>query len=184
MKQISKNNKGFTLIEVLVVLSIISIISIFLVINFRKGEEMGRLQRNAQLLVQKIRKAQNLALSSVEYEGAVPDAYGVYLEKQSPLLYTLFVDMNGNYTWNGIGGGGDGLVEELSLEDGIEITNITGNPKLHIAFLPPDPQVIINGNVNTTDVTITLLIVGGSCPEDCRYVKVNNKGWVSVSQTP
>ena len=179
-----RKNKGFTLPEVLVVLSIIVIISTFMIINFRDAEESGKLQRSAQLLVQKIRKAQNLAMSSVEYQGAVPGAYGIYMEKQSPILYTLFVDLNGNYAWNGIGGGGDGMVEELSLEEGIEIIDIIPGPKLHITFIPPDPSVLINSNVNTTDVTITLRRVGGVCPEDCRYVKLNNKGWVSVSNTP
>jgi len=173
------NKQGFTLIELLVVISIIGIISAFTVINFRKGERTGRLQRSAQQVIQSLRKAQSMALSSVEYEGQVYDYYGVYVNKQTmPNSYYIFASINEVYNPTE----GDKIAETVSLEDNIMIDSISTGTKLNITFVPPDAFVFFNPTVS--EATITIKRSGGTCPQDCRYVVINDKGWMSIQTTP
>lgn len=178
MKHEIYNNRGFTLVEALVVIAIISIISGFIVINFRHGEEGNKLQRSAQQVVQSIRKAQNMALSSVEYEGTIYDYYGVYFDEQGlPNSYYIFTSINAVYNPTE----GDKIVETVNLEQGI-IIEVTPSTQLDIAFIPPHSFIQFNPSVSNT--TITIKKDGGTCPQDCKYVKINDKGWLSIKDTP
>jgi len=169
---------GFTIVEVLVVLAIVAIISGFMVVNFRKGGESGKLQRSAQLIVQNIRKAQNMALSSVEYGGAVPYAYGVFFDRDVINSYILFADLNpDSYRYNGEPP--DKRIETINLERGIVIDSISPSPFLHIAFSPPNPLTFIN--VDRSEATITIKKEGATCPSvNCRNITVKNTGWMTI----
>ena len=170
------NKKGFTIAELLVVIAIIGIMSGVMVINFNKGEQNSKLQRSAQQIVQNIRKAQNMALSSTEYQGQIYDYYGVYFNKQSmPDSYHIFVSSNKIYN-NGE------EIETIDLENGIIIDSISTGNSLNIIFLTP--YAFIEFNPSTTDTTITIKKQDGTCPQDCRYIKINDKGWMSIENNP
>jgi len=131
---IHSNKKGFTLIETLVVISIIIIISAFMVPNFRENETGTTLIRVAQQVVQDIREAQNMSLSSKEYNGNVYEYYGVYFDKQSlPSSYYIFASENSVYN------SGE-EIKTKQLEKNITIDSIkVGSEKssVDIAFNPP-----------------------------------------------
>jgi len=55
--------KGFTVIEMLVVIFIIGVMSTVLVVNWRQNEKTYLVRRTAQEIAQSIRKAQDLALT-------------------------------------------------------------------------------------------------------------------------
>ena len=169
---------GFTIMELLVVLAIIAIISGFMVVNFRKGEEGGRLVRSAQQIAQNIRKVQNMALSSVEYQGEIPYAYGVYFSRDITDSYILFADKNpDSFRYNGEPP--DKKIETINLERGIVIDSISPSPFLHIAFSPPNPLTFIN--VDQPEATITIKKEGATCPSfNCRKIKVKNTGWMTI----
>lgn len=180
IEMVKLSKTGFTLIELLVVIAVITIISGMIVINFRKGEAGGRLQRSAQQIVQTIRRAQNMAISSVEHEGEVRDAYGIYFETQTPNLYTLFFDGNKNYKYDG---SDERMGSPVDLEKGIKIESISTGPKLSIAFVPPDPLTFFNGKEDIDEVTITIKKEDADCfanPEDCKDIKVGKNGQVSI----
>ncbi len=177
-KSLPAGRQGFTMVELLVVIAIVAIISGFMVVNFRKSDESGKLQRTAQQIIQNIRKAQNMALASTEFGSDVPYAYGVYFEKQSLSSYILFADTNGNGKYDAP----DGVVGNINLEKGIQIESFSVEPKLHINFLLP--YALIEFNPSITEATIILKKEGGICPQDCKYIKMNDKGWMAIKNNP
>lgn len=175
----SSKQKGFTLVELLVVIVIITVISGIVVVNFRKGEGGNKLQRSAQLIVQSIRKAQNMALSSLEVGNDIYDYYGVHFDKNTlPDSFCIFA--SDNKPWNP----GDPIQvgSNIELEDGVVIDSLSTGVKLNIVFKPP--YSFVEFNPTTDEATITIKKQGGVCPQDCRYIKINNTGWMSISKTP
>lgn len=174
------NKKGFTLVELLVVISIISIISGVMVVNFRTSEQTNKLQRSAQQVVQGLRKAQGMALFSSEHGGEVYDYYGIYFDTQGmPGSYHVFASPNKAYNPP------SETVEIVNLEAGIVIDSVVPNEdnKLNIVFSPPHAFVEFNPTTPTQAV-ITIKKKDGICPQDCRYIKINNEGWMGVQRTP
>ena len=181
---------GFTFIELLVVVAIITIISGMIVVNFRKGETGGRLQRSAQQIVQNIRKIQNMALSSVEYQGEVPEGgYGARFREADVDSYILFADTTDIGTYNS--GEEMGLI--LNLEKGIQIDSLftfksdattIQRSVIHLFFTPPDPIITFApGGAQVVGVIIRIKKENTDCsanPEDCKDIKVGKSGWVSM----
>lgn len=170
------NKKGFTITELLVVIAIITIVSAVFVVNFRKGEEGGKLQRSAQLIVQGIRRAQNMALSSTEIEGVIYNYYGVYFYEDMLDYFYVFANNDEVYNQNAK------VAELIKLEDNIVIDSFSTPIRLNITFQPP--YSFIKFNPNAIEVTIAIKKKNRACPQDCRYIKINNKGWMSISATP
>lgn len=167
---------GFTVIELLVVIVIITVISAVMVINFRKGEGGNKLQRSAQQIVQSIRKAQNMAISSIEYEGEV-SGYGVHFERQTmPNFYYLFFDKSGDNRYNA-----EPKIETINLEKGILIESLSTGNQLDIVFNPPEPLTVFDDNPSIQGVTIIIKKEGATCPsESCRSINVKKAGWTTV----
>ncbi len=173
-----KKQQGFSLTEMLVVIAIIVIISGFLVVNFRKGAENSNLQRSAQQMVQAIRKAQNMALSSKKV-GNPPEIfsyYGVHFNKQS-MPNSCYVFAGNNKTYDS----GE-EIETITLEKGIIVDSLSTGSQLDATFSPP--QAFVGFNPTTSSATVTIKKEGGTCPQDCRYIKINDTGWISIKKTP
>lgn len=189
-----------TLTELLVVIAIIVIISTIMVLNFRVGERGGELVRSAQLVVQGIRKAQNMALGSKEVENPaggweVPvGGYGVDLSKTDNDYYVIFADFNGN---NGRDSGED--IETVELEEGIIIdyifydpsraapssTKIIFNPLEPLIelrpWIPPADQIFITiKKEEGEDCSSSCQQGNGGCSQDCKVIKLLKAGWVSI----
>jgi len=172
--------KGFTLIEVLVVLAIIVVISGFMVVNFRKGEESGKLQRSAQRVVQNLRKIQSMALSSTEFTNpstgqkeVSAGGYVAYFTKGAGInTYYIYADFNDNKSESA----GE-RIETIQLESGIyfneiiyiklpvyqaaSFTNIIcKSPDAFIEFQPPIPP--------TNRVVVTIAKTGATCSQNCQ----------------
>jgi len=180
MVKLSKT--GFTFIELLVVIAIITIISGMIVVNFRKGEVGGRLQQSAQQVVQTIRRAQNMAISSVEYQGEIY-SYGVHFDKTNiPNSYYIFVDKDDNKIYDQ---GIDDIKYEFTLEK-IEVDEIfvltTGGEaevsRVDIVFIPPDPLTKFNNDPTISEASIVIKTEGTQW--DAKTIKVGKAGWVSM----
>ncbi len=189
-----KKNKGFTLVEILVVAAIIVVVSAILIINFRKGGEIGQLQRSAQKIAQDIRKVQNMALSSVKFGTSVPvEGYGIRFRTQDLTLYLLFADTQSgdDCTYSG-----SGTIISPTLEKDIEIdslytyttapgTGIVSRPVITSCFVPPDPTTLISpGGAAVGGLIVNIRKKGANCttmPSSCRNVVLNKyTGMVSV----
>jgi len=181
-----KNKRGFTLVELLIVIAVIIILVAVMVPNLRRGEENTRLIRAAQQVIQDIRKAQNMSLSSTEVfdvcgagEWRVCDYYGVYFDEQNlPTSYHIFGSVGEDEATYNPGE----EIETKELEQGIIVEDVSTGNKTHLTFIPPYSSV--NFVPSTDKVIITLKISGGSCPEDCIYIAVNNNGWIGAGGTP
>lgn len=95
------NNKsttnGFSLIELLVVAFLIGVISSFLLINLRvSSRNRGAVERNAQVFVSDVRRAQAMALSGSKFEGAIVCGYGIHFV--STTSYIIYVGLSGGGT--------------------------------------------------------------------------------------
>ncbi|MBD3282229.1 MAG: prepilin-type N-terminal cleavage/methylation domain-containing protein [Candidatus Portnoybacteria bacterium] len=172
MKNTDKK-RGFTLTEILVVIFIIGFISSIMIVNWRSNEERYKLHRIAQEVVQDIRSAQDMALTSFRYEGNIPSAYGVYFDKQDSRGYIIFGDLNENGRYNS---NGDIVVEGVEISEGVEIYDLSND--LHVLFSIPDGFTQIYPT--NPFARVTLKRTNGSCPDDCLDIVVRSTGRVSI----
>ena len=159
--------RGFTIIELVVVMSIILILSAILIPSFKQREETLSLQRSAYKLTQDLRRAQELSMSVKEFRGSIPKGgYGIYLATSQPESYILFADCDGNHLFNGE----TEKVEEIKLEKGVKIKS---PPSLTISFFPPNPQVYFSPDASTVSISLTN-------DSQTKTVKVNKAGLINV----
>lgn len=179
----SKNSqeKGFTIVELMVAVAIIFITSGIAAANYRHGDRQAALNNQAFQLMQDIRRVQELALSSREVDGVAPSAYGIYFSKDNN-YYSIYADKNGNQEYN-VGE----EVESVLMNTVIEISDIqvmknnedwTSRDVVDINYAAPDLTArIIKGTDKYVAAKITFRIVGGS---QTRAVVANIAGLVYV----
>jgi len=171
--------KGFTLIESLVVVFIILVLTLITLPNYRQGEKALSLEQSILRLSQDLRRAEDMALSAKEFQGAIPQGgYGLYADSDSPASYIIFADCNRDHEYsNGRPCAGvSEEVETVSLASGVEILSLTPTSPLNIAFTPPYPTVTIP--LAATEATITLALKDD--PSQTRTVRVNKAGLIAV----
>jgi len=185
LKKAFSNNKGFSIIEFVVVSSIIAIISSIVFPNWNSIRQDILLQREAYKVAQDIRRTLEMSLAAQEVtcsEGV--NGYLIYF-KEGESNYSLYVD-----------GGNEGLgdadpnkncrIGQVGLDENVKIENIstgasTGIDEVQILFIPPNPEVkFFSDGVERTEgfVKITLSIKGDSNKK--RNIVVNKAGLVYV----
>ncbi len=102
----STNEKGVTLIEIVVVIAIIAIFCTVMISDFPTIEKQFALSRASYSLAQDLRKAQDLGLSGVSVinSNSLPMAtsgYGVYLNLSNPTQYIIYADIRPDSTTPG-----------------------------------------------------------------------------------
>lgn len=182
-----KNSKGFTLVEILIVVSIVIVLSVIVLTNYEFGGYQFALQRSAYKLSQDLRRAQEMAMSSKTFGSSVPaGGYGIYLEHQTD-IFILFADINnnGHYETNE-------LVETLELEESTQISQIclieeSGDPScncgsdLDIVFVPPSPTIKFDNALATIcSARITLF---SSKTGQYMYVCLRPTGLIEIQDT-
>lgn len=161
--------EGFTLIELLVVTAIIALITLILTLVYLSGGRELELKQASNLVAQNLRRALEMTMAAEEIgpEGAEiisPGGYGLYLKKtgSSDEIF-LFADCNNNHLYtpgNDVCGTPPNQfaekIEEVILEKGVVIANLSPSNPLHISFQPPDPIVYINAVEATGQAQIIL----------------------------
>ena len=197
-------NKGFTLIEIFVVIVIIVILLAVSFINYRKIEEDFRLNLLANKLAQDIREVQEMAMAADEWDNEVPKGgFGVYMRiKPEPGLdpYILFADNNENKICDcGQDCAGQECIREVDIKErGMKIKemNLEGGQKtfhLHVIFIPPDPTIIFVGaddnpedgvgdelNSSYAEVVFCLRDENDECTTRTKTIKINKAGLITV----
>ena len=173
MKLSSRIKKdSFTLIELLVVIAIIVILSTIVLANYRGGEEQYALQRSAHQLAQDIRKAEEMAMASKEFNGEIPQGgYGIYLVENSN-SYILFADVDGEKDYDS----GEEVGSPLELEKKVKICELSPSSSLFITFTPPDPT--INISEERSEAKITLCLETDS--SKTKIISVNKAGLIEI----
>ena len=165
--------RGFTIIELIVVIGIIAFLTALILPNYRQGQESFALQRSATKLAQDLRRAQEMAMSAEEFQACATNpkykyGYGIHLKKIEPDHYVLFADCNGNGDYDF---GWDEIVEDINFEKDVKINKLS-KTSLRITFTPPDPTVSIKPN---PPAWIELSINTSS-----KIIRVNTAGLISV----
>ena len=171
-------NRGFTLIEMLVVLSIVIIITGIVIFNVGTERQNSALLRSAQKLSLDLRRAQNFALSSKTYKtSGVPCGWGVHFNGAGSISYIIFADMAAAVNCSNrdfiraVDGSED--FETINFDAGINISNLSNNLS-DIVFSPPDPMV--NFTPNQTSASIVLINKDGAT----RTININKTGFISL----
>lgn len=190
--------KGFTIVELLVVIFIISVLSSLSFASYRTGEKQFAIERSAQKLLQDIRRVQQMAMNSMicglscgeEWKTKVPPGgYGIYLVKDEK-KYIIYADTSpfnppallGNQKYDE---GQDKIIEEIYLEKGIKVDSIIDFSQsqslssISINFLPPDPQVTISSQFSTTTAVTINLSFGPDIPFK-KSIQVNIFGLLEI----
>ncbi len=175
-----KLSKGFSIIELMVVISIIGIMSGLMFANYRQGERDTALEYSAQQIAQDIRHAQNLSLAGPKDTYG----YGIRFKKNKPSEYFIYGDegsKNNNHQYNE---GEDGTPNPIVLSNNIEINdimiNLTTNNVADIFFAPPDPVTYINGN-NANNTKAEIKICSTIQTNKCKIISITTTGQVDVS---
>lgn len=173
MKYLPK--KGFTLIEIMVVVSISSLISLVVLWSYGKFNDNIALTAAGQELLIAFREAQVYSLTVREADmesGNFNYAYGVYVEPDDPTHYYLFVDRDASKTYdvgNGCGTANTECLEQGTFRNRIVVSSICNQSscpphpsvnKLDVTFLRPNPDANINFTNNGGIIWSTSQSVG------------------------
>ena len=168
----TKNSRGFTLIEALVVSAIIFTLSAILFPNYRKFHYQCCLLRSAYKVAQDTRRAQEMATSAREYQGSIPPGYGIYLRDNDD-YYLLYADLDGDRAYDA----GEEIEGSIDLEDKVYIKSVSSST-VSINFRGPDPVTAISGGSDSVTITLGL----EDYPGEEKEIFVNKAGLIYVKK--
>lgn len=181
-----ESNRGFTIVEILVIIPIIAILASILIIYNRTTESQLILFKEQARLVSTLNRAKGLALALFkETAGETICAYGVKIFPAPLSSYTIFKDLpndgvdcsSADSQYSGPNENFDKMVEvdKRAVEIDPDPVFTTLN---EVVFIPPDPQIILNGDPSETDEQkITLKLKDNS---NSKVIKVNKAGQISI----
>ena|SRR3989344_3625330 len=164
----TKRNKfffnGFSVVELLVVISIISFITLTVLIKYPRISSKQAVDKAARFAAVSIREAQTRAMSIKEGPAGNFPAYGLHFDLLSPKEMALFADSDLNCSlstplnckYEALG---DQIVETRQTQSIAQAVELCGNRKFgsgidcglqiaDIVFLRPTPTVFLQGSVD------------------------------------
>lgn len=180
--------RGFTIIELLVVVIIVIIFPAVVIANFPHIKLQFAISRTVHAFAQNVRKAQDMALSSMPYRDSFGflqpvDGYGIYLDidKLGDKKYILYADRQpGDHQYDPL----DYIIFTVDLEDaepGVvikEIRNVFGR-SASINFAPPNPDTTLT-RLNPKENALQVVFALAGETNTVRTVLINTAGLVEV----
>ncbi len=182
--------KGFNLIELLVVISIITIITGIILVNYKSGEDFFALKRSANKVAQDIRIAQQMSMSAKQINcgvdlGTIVPLGGYALSfTENETSYQTIPDCDGSNSLTASLGPAGESEEDFGiqnlLESGIIIKDVDLGTSLYFNFIPPIPKVCIAGGDCLVDEAFITLCISKQCnPGDpVINIIINNAGLI------
>ena len=184
----SRKNRGFTIIEMLVVISIVVIFPTIVIANFPQIRLQFALSQATHRFAQDVRKTQDMVLSSKRYYDAfgieqAVSGYGVYVDMDDlgNKKYIIYADVQpGNNEYDAL----DYVVESADFtldQRGViikEINKVFGN-NVSINFDPPNPDTTIT-QLNPGETEVEVVFALESDEQSTRSVVINQSGLVEV----
>ncbi len=185
-----KTSKGFTIIEIVVVIAIILVIFTISIANFPAIKLQFALLRTTYKFAQDLRTAQNLALSANQYSNPTGQCskvagYGIYIYTPQNQQYSMYADNNTSGNANNQYDSGDCFAQQIiSTEPGVvikKICNVVGS-NVSIDFSPPDPTTTITTlAAGQTEVDVVFAL--SSDLTQTKTVAVNTAGLIEVENS-
>jgi len=146
------NEKGTTLIELLMVTVIIGILLTTIFMGYRGQNKELVLQRVANKIVVDMERTREMSMSSQSNKGNYSGGgYGIYLRNDWDNQYIIFADMDANKVRSE-----SEDINTIYMEDNILITRLTPSNQLDIMFVPPSPTVYIEGLEGSAIIRIAI----------------------------
>lgn len=168
-----KSGAGFTLIEMLVVISIMTLLSSLLILYSRTGENQIILFREQARVISILNRAKSLSVQ-IFNAPEPPCAFGVHFS-QAENSFLVFRDLAADcHSSDNIYSGGDNFFEKYKLDSQIKFGKVT---LMDVVFIPPNPKTLIDNDPNKNEASIILetLDAGASLK-----VKINNAGQITT----
>ncbi len=193
--------RGFTLIEVVVVIGVMAIISSLMLANFPRFNKQISVEREASKLALSLRKAQSYALAVREFSPVFNDdpfctnppvkfpGYGLFFKLSDPAHYFIYGDINcSKYYENTLP---EEAVEMINIEGNIKVFSIKGYDaavcsggcdlnELSILYVRPGPTILIKSS--GVDYNFTEIYLRSSDGAVSKKVVVRSTGQVSIEQ--
>jgi prepilin-type N-terminal cleavage/methylation domain-containing protein len=171
------NQRGFTVVEMIIVLAIIGVISSIVIFNVNTERQNSALFRTAQKLSLDLRRAQNFALSSKTYKtSGVPCGWGIHFNGTGSTSYVIFADsaVSSNCSDRNFVRAADGSedFETVNLGPEISVSGLSINLS-DVVFTPPDPTV--DFTPGQTSANIVLINKNGAT----LTITINKTGFIS-----
>ena len=180
-----KQNKGFTVIELLVVLSIMTAITGIVLVNYRGYGANAVFANASEDLVLALREAQVYGVGVKGSTGCTAGSpfdcgYGVYFSTISSNGIIIFADNNGNSIYDA---GVDNIVQKINWQPSINITSVScnggacGGNVMSVTFKRPNPSAIIHDSGATSYNTGKITISDGT---KTSFVQITSAGQISL----
>ena len=163
-------NRGFTIIEMLVVIGTLALISAILIINIRTGEQQVTLFREQARIVSILSRAKSLSVATFGKTG-VPCGYGVHFE--APGTFLIFKDLADNCQASDQKYSGAAEIHEsFQLDPALRFDTLSLSD---VIFIPPDPSIVITPSQDEATIIIKTIKSGTSAT-----IKINSAGQIST----
>lgn len=135
------SSRGFTLMELMVVISIISIMTVIAISNYSAQKRNKEFSFAAGKLVQDIRKAQADSINVLKHgSDDTSGGYGIHLSTSSPGEYIIFLDLVKDGRFNE---SDDARIDTVTFPASVTIGDMNGGTvaDADVVFLPPYGKV-------------------------------------------
>ena len=186
----NRGENGYTLIEMMVIVSILSMLTTILIVYNRTGERQIIVFKEQAKIINTILRAKSLAISTYA-EGDTPCAYGIHFGKDltGEWEYRIFKDLDSSGSNDNCGTAdnkydpdSEHAVEENffaeKLDKALEFSELEfTNEFIDIVFIPPEPIVKITPPPAENEVTLTIKTPHGKVS---KTIKVNSFGQITA----
>ena len=179
--------KGFTLVELLVVVSLIGLFTVGAIWNIVTSKRISALGRTAEEVALKLREFQNKSLISELPSGSFPCGFGIHYKDDKSLIFFTEAPEAGGYEciFSGpdqsvdrqYGGLGEEQEEIFFLKEGNYVKIQGSFPDIY--FEPPDGLVYIDGGRDLPVASISLCL-RSNCSTYQKVVKVYLGGRIEI----